>query len=223
MRKKIYAIRKTWYVIYLFGAVIFWTYEPTSIFTHWQNYLIVAVIVVLVDAFVFLSTYIKKLGHHELATDTKELLEENRDMMKSQQNKLKTFHYLLKNEPINIYYGDIEDYITGIQELLNAFGEKIDMIATIHSYATPKEKSFVMREITNRSAAQSVLERQEVFYSDQEKLALIPMILQEHSYVLKLKSADFVTEFDYLLFTSLISMYDLIYAPFEYEEDGDEV
>ena len=52
------------------------------------------------------------------------LLEENNDLLHTYQNRLKTFQYLLKNEPIHIYYGNIEAYAEGIEKLIKRFAEK---------------------------------------------------------------------------------------------------
>lgn len=144
VKERIFAIRKTWYIIYLLGAVIYWTKEPASIFTDWLNYLIVAIIFALVDAFVFLGSYLKRVGNNELATDTRELLEENNDLLNSYMNKLKSFQYLLKNEPIDIYYGDKEAYIAGIEKLLADYAEKVDMKAALCRYTTQEEKEYLL-------------------------------------------------------------------------------
>lgn len=58
-QRKMSAIRKTWYLLFVLGAMVYWTYEPTSLFTHWERYLIVAVSFALIDAFIFLSAYVK--------------------------------------------------------------------------------------------------------------------------------------------------------------------
>lgn len=62
VKEKMSAIRKTWYLLFVLGAMVYWTYEPTSLFTHWERYLIVAVSFALIDAFIFLSAYVKKLA-----------------------------------------------------------------------------------------------------------------------------------------------------------------
>ncbi len=127
LTEKTVAIRKTWYLLYVIGAVIYWTHDPQSIFTNPLHYLIVAVFFTLTDAFIFLNAYFKKLGSSELATDTRMLLEENNDLLHTYQNRLKTFQYLLKNEPIHIYYGNIEAYAEGIEKLIKRFAEKMNI------------------------------------------------------------------------------------------------
>ncbi len=124
VKEKMFAIRKTWYLLFVVGAMVYWTYDPESLFAAWRQYLIVAVCFALIDAFIFLSAYIKKLAGNELETDTREILEENNEMLHSYLEKLKTYQYLLKNEPIHVYYGSTEAYAEGISRLLAAYGEK---------------------------------------------------------------------------------------------------
>jgi len=221
VKERMPVIRKTWYIIYVLGAVVYWTNKPDSIFTDWQNYLIVAVIFALVDAFVFLGSYLKRVGNNELATDTRELLEENSDLLNSHMNKLKSFQYLLKNEPIEIYYGNKEAYLAGIEKLLADFAEKVDMKISLCKYTTEEEKDYLLEHYTDKALIHSRLDRREVYYDAEEKLALIPFSILEDDYVIKLTSDQFVTEFDYLLFTSLISIYDLM-LPAEQEDEDHE-
>ncbi|WP_035329962.1 type II toxin-antitoxin system SpoIISA family toxin [Cytobacillus firmus] len=221
VKEKMSVIRKTWYILYVLGAVIYWTNEPESIFNHWQNYLIVAIIFALVDAFVFLGSYLKRVGNNELATDTRDLLEENSDLLNSHMNKLKSFQYLLKNEPIDIYYGNEEAYLAGIEKLLADFADKVDMRTSLCKYTTQEEKDHLLEHYTDKALIHSRLDRREVYYDAEEKLALIPFSIFEEDYVIKVTSDQFVTEFDYLLFTSLISIYDLM-LPAELEDEDHE-
>ncbi|MEH6986448.1 type II toxin-antitoxin system SpoIISA family toxin [Cytobacillus firmus] len=221
VKERMPVIRKTWYILYVLGAVVYWSTKPDSIFANWQNYLIVAVIFALVDAFVFLGSYLKRVGNNELATDTRELLEENSDLLNSQMNKLKSFQYLLKNEPIDIYFGNKEAYLAGIEKLLADFAEKVDMKIALCKYTAKEEKDFLLEHYTDKALIHSRLDRREVYYDAEEKLALIPFSILEDDYVIKLTSDQFVTEFDYLLFTSLISIYDLM-LPAEQEDEANE-
>ncbi|MGN9865900.1 type II toxin-antitoxin system SpoIISA family toxin [Bacillus swezeyi] len=219
LTEKTIAIRKTWYLLYVIGAVTYWTQHPQSIFTDPLHYLIVAVFFTLTDAFIFLNAYFKKLGSHELATDTRMLLEENNDLLHTYQNRLKTFQYLLKNEPIHIYYGNIEAYAEGIEELISRFGEKMNISAALCEYNSKQSKDHLLEHMENRFAVQEKLDRKDVYYEENGKMVLIPFSIHDFDYVIKLTSEDLVTEFDYLLFTSLTSIYDLLLPN---EEEGDD-
>jgi len=219
LTEKTVAIRKTWYLLYVIGAVIYWTHDPQSIFTNPLHYLIVAVFFTLTDAFIFLNAYFKKLGSSELATDTRMLLEENNDLLHTYQNRLKTFQYLLKNEPIHIYYGNIEAYAEGIEKLIKRFAEKMNISAALCEYNSEESKDHLLEHMENRFNVQEKLERKDVYYEENGKMVLIPFSIHDFDYVMKLTSEDLVTEFDYLLFTSLTSIYDLLLPN---EEDGDD-
>jgi stage II sporulation protein SA len=127
----------------------------------------------------------------------------------------------LKNEPIDIYYGDKEAYIAGIEKLLADYAEKVDMKAALCKYTTQEDKDYLLEHYADKALIHSRLDRKEVYYDADEKLALIPFSILEDYYVIKLTSDDFVTEFDYLLFTSLISIYDLM-LPAEQEDENHE-
>ncbi|MEC2308524.1 type II toxin-antitoxin system SpoIISA family toxin [Bacillus atrophaeus] len=219
VKEKMFAIRKTWYLIFVIGAMVYWTYDPSSLFREWTNYLIVAVSFALIDAFIFLSAYVKKLAGNELETDTREILEENNEMLHVYLDKLKTYQYLLKNEPIHVYYGSIEAYAEGIDKLLKTYADKMNLTASLCEYSTQLEKDRLTEHMDDAFEVQSRLDRKDVYYDQHGKLALIPFTVQARSYVIKLASDSIVTEFDYLLFTSLTSIYDLV-LPIEEEGDG---
>ncbi|WP_340640515.1 type II toxin-antitoxin system SpoIISA family toxin [Bacillus atrophaeus] len=219
VKEKMFAIRKTWYLIFVIGAMVYWTYDPSSLFREWTNYLIVAVSFALIDAFIFLSAYVKKLAGNELETDTREILEENNEMLHVYLDKLKTYQYLLKNEPIHVYYGNIEAYAEGIDKLLKTYADKMNLTASLCEYSTQLEKDRLTEHMDDAFEVQSRLDRKDVYYDLHGKLALIPFTVQTRSYVIKLASDSIVTEFDYLLFTSLTSIYDLV-LPIEEEGDG---
>ncbi|NPC92258.1 type II toxin-antitoxin system SpoIISA family toxin [Bacillus sp. WMMC1349] len=218
LKEKTAAIRKTWYLLYVIGAVLYWTVHPESLFTNWLYYLIVAVFFTLTDAFIFLNAYFKRIGSNELAVDTRILLEENNDLLHIYQNRLKTFQYLLKNEPIHIYYGDVEAYAEGIDKLITQFAEKMNISAALCEYNSEESKDHLLEHMEDRFAAQEKLDRKDVYYEENGTMILIPFSIHDFDYVMKLTSEDLVTEFDYLLFTSLTSIYDLL-LPNE-EEDN---
>ncbi len=167
----------------------------------------------------FSAPILKKLGNHELETDTHQLLEQNNDLLHSYLNKLKTYQYLLKNEPIHVYYGSVEAYIEGIERLIYSFADKMNIQAVLCPYDTQEQKDDLLRTLDQRALIQAKLDRQEVYYDDFGKLVLIPFSVADDHFVIKLTSDDIVTEFDYLLMTSLTTIYDLILPD---EEEGDE-
>ncbi|AZB42727.1 stage II sporulation protein SA [Bacillus sp. FJAT-42376] len=211
VKKASESIRKTWYLLYLLGAVIFWTIHPDSLFTEWKNYLIVFTVFILVDAFLFLGMYIKKLGVNELERHT-EVLEENARLVQENNHRLKTFASLLQNVSINLYQGGLTEYMLGLNELIDSFAKKNDLSSSFHSFDTDEEKEQLLGVIERKGSIRSALERNEIVYRPEEKSALIPIEIQSVTFVLKIKaSADEINEADCLLFLSLIHMYDIIY------------
>ncbi|MGD6818348.1 type II toxin-antitoxin system SpoIISA family toxin [Metabacillus sp. 113a] len=211
VKKASESIRKTWYLLYLIGAVIYWTFFPVSLFTDWKNYLIVFAVFILIDAFVFLSMYIKKLGANELERHTK-VLEENARLVQENNHRLKTFAGLLQNTSINLYQGGLPEYMQGLNELIQSFADKSDMTASFHPFDTDEEKEQLLGVIERRGSVRSALDRDEIFYQPEIKNALIPIEIQGVTFVLKIRAAaDEVNESDCLLFLSLIHMYDIIY------------
>ncbi|OIR62899.1 stage II sporulation protein SA [Bacillus sp. FMQ74] len=219
VKEKMSAIRKTWYLLFVLGAMVYWTYEPTSLFTHWERYLIVAVSFALIDAFIFLSAYVKKLAGSELETDTREILEENNEMLHMYLNRLKTYQYLLKNEPIHVYYGSIDAYAEGIDKLLKTYADKMNLTASLCQYSKQADKDRLTEHMDDPADVQTRLDRKDVYYDQYGKMVLIPFTIETKNYVIKLTSDSIVTEFDYLLFTSLTSIYDLV-LPIEEEGEG---
>ncbi|MDA6365975.1 type II toxin-antitoxin system SpoIISA family toxin, partial [Escherichia coli] len=78
------------------------------------------------------------------------------------------------NEPIDIYYGNEEAYLAGIEKLLADFAEKIDMKASLCRYSTQEEKDYLLEHYIDKALIHSRLNRREVYYDAEEKLALIP-------------------------------------------------
>ncbi|WP_059105726.1 type II toxin-antitoxin system SpoIISA family toxin [Shouchella shacheensis] len=210
VRRKIRAIRKIWYTLFAAGAGLTWTVYPESLFERWHHYLIVAVLFVIVDAFVFLSAYVKRIGSDIFSVDTGHLLEQNNQLLDTHQDKLKAFYRLLKDDPINVYYGGHRAYITGVKEIITQFAEKTDTEARVFPFSSSEEKAQLVEHYDDRATMNTTLERQEIYYADNEKVAFIPIILAGERHVLKLTADERLTEFDTLLFASLVAIYDLL-------------
>ncbi|SDC13683.1 type II toxin-antitoxin system SpoIISA family toxin [Shouchella lonarensis] len=219
-RKKLGVIRKIWYALFIVGAALAWTLHPYSLFDRWHHYVIVACVFVIIDAFIFLSAYIQRIGSSLFTIDTGHLIEQNDQVLGMQRNKLKAFFRLLKNDAINVYFGGQRAYITGVREILTKFAEKTEIEASVFPYMTQADKDHVLLHFRDRSAVGATLERQDVYYGDKEKLVYIPVILQGESHVIKLSSNERLTEFDALLFASLVAIYDLLSSGSEEDSEN---
>lgn len=201
-------IRKTWYSIFLFGALIYWSFYPNSIFTGWKNYLIVAVIFALVDAFVFLGMYVLKIGNHELATATKQV-EITDAMVVEYQEQVKTLTEILK-EGLPGSYNNKEEYISSLKVVLEKYANREEMELEILPFVTDAEKEEVFNGLKhlNKALVKSKMERDETFYK--EKLAFHPITLLFEPYVIKLSSKKVeISEINISIIGLLILTFDL--------------
>ncbi|MGE7603055.1 type II toxin-antitoxin system SpoIISA family toxin [Peribacillus sp. NPDC097675] len=209
--KKIEAIRKTWYVIFILGALIYWSFYPASIFAEWKNFLIVAILFVLIDMFVFLSMYISKIGDNELSYATKAVAESDR-LLTDNREKVKNMFYLLKKEGIPEYYQTHEEYLAYLYILLQAYSDKEGMNVKIIPFKTEQDKKLMLKGYPNLSGniIRATLEREDTYYNDEEKMALQPVNILAFPYILEIRSESFVSEVDCLLIALLIMMFDMV-------------
>lgn len=137
------SIRKTWYGIFLFGALVYWTDKPDSILVGWKNYLIVAVIFMLVDAFIFLSLYLKKVGNNELHS-LPETINELSDKIGDNKEKIRITRGILLSDSIIGYYESNEDYLNGLKSIIQEYAAEERLIINFFSYTTEFEKEELM-------------------------------------------------------------------------------
>lgn len=211
IRNKIEVIRKTWYLLFVLGAIIYWSMYPTSIFVDWNYYLIIALVFVLIDMFVFLSMYFTKIGDNELSFASKAIAESDQ-LITDNREKLKNMFQLLKKEGIPEYYQTNSEYLAYLGILLQAYVEKDGMSVQIHPFRTEEEKQLALNGYPhlNESAIRATLEREDTYYNDDEKMALHPVSLLTKPFIIKIKSRTFVSEVDCLLIALLIMMFDMV-------------
>ncbi|MDN4074091.1 type II toxin-antitoxin system SpoIISA family toxin [Fictibacillus terranigra] len=216
--KKLDAIRKLWYVIYIFGALIYWTGKPQSIFTNWDNYLVVLVVFILIDAFIFLSLYLKKIGNNELARITRSV-ENNQMLLDDLRAKVNNALYILKTEGITAYYGNKEHYLYGLKLVLQSYVEKEGHSFTILPFETPQEKNEALAAYTNASLIQSTLSRAEAYYNQEDNFAFYPFNIEDEIYVIKISSTAKVSDVDGSLIGILLATYDILVQALERSDD----
>ena len=209
--RKIEAIRKTWYLIFILGALIYWTYDPASVFTEWRNYLITASLFVLIDMFVFLSMYISKVGDNELTAATKAVAD-NAKLLTDNREKIKNMFSLLKKEGIPEYYHTNSEYLAYLQILLQEYAAKEGMEVQVIAFKTEQDKLAAGTAYPglNNTAIRATLEREDTYYNDQEKIALHPVNILSEPFVIKIQSHTFVSEVDCLMIALLLMMFDMV-------------
>ena len=204
------SIRKTWYGIFLFGALVYWTDKPDSILVGWKNYLIVAVIFMLVDAFIFLSLYLKKVGNNELHS-LPETINELSDKIGDNKEKIRITRGILLSDSIIGYYESNEDYLNGLKSIIQEYAAKERLIIEFFSYTTKFEKEELMNRHKRKNFINidTQLNLLETYYSNDSKLALYPFTLNDSVYVLEIRTTKSISEVDILLVDILINMFTL--------------
>lgn len=120
--QKLIHIRKVWFGIYLLGALIYWTSHPSSFFSEWKNYLIVATIFLLVDAFIFLGLYLKKAGNNELDR-LPETITEFGDKAEDYRKKVEKAHEILLGDAIIGYYTSEDEYFRDLKQVVQLYAD----------------------------------------------------------------------------------------------------
>ena len=204
------SIRKTWYGIFLFGALVYWTDKPDSILVGWTNYLIVAVIFMLVDAFIFLSLYLKKVGNNELQS-LPETINELSDKIGDNKEKIRITRGILLSDSIIGYYESNEDYLNGLKRIIQEYAAKERLVINFFSYSTTVEKEELMNRHKRKNFLNidTQLNLLETYYSNDSKLALYPFTLNDSVYVLEIRTTKSISEVDILLVDILINMFTL--------------
>lgn len=204
------SIRKTWYGIFLFGALVYWTDKPDSILVGWKNYLIVAVIFMLVDAFIFLSLYLKKVGNNELHS-LPETINELSDKIGDNKEKIRITRGILLSDSIIGYYESNEDYLNGLKSIIQEYAAEERLIINFFSYTTKFEKEELMNRHKRKNFINidTQLNLLETYYSNDSKLALYPFTLNDSIYVLEIRTTKSISEVDILLVDILINMFTL--------------
>lgn len=207
-KKALSNIRKAWFAIYLFGALVYWTTEPASIFNHWENYLIVAVVFLVVDAFIFLGLYLKKAGDYEFgiyADDVKELM----DTLANYRDKVDKTHGLIVTKVHGEVHTTEENYLEKLQDLLQLYATAQNLLIDLYPYETTEEVNVLAERYRNHSYVkiESFLALNHTYYSEDAKLALFPIEFQRKPMIIEVRSPVAVSEVDLQLLDMLLNAY----------------
>ncbi len=218
------AIRKTWYVIFIFGSLVFISDNPSLLFTNWNNYLIVLFIFVIVDSLVFLNLYVSTLGGHQLESVkvqvgvTQEELEENNRKTGHIPDILTAFDF-----PINTL--DKDEYIFHLGEILNKYAQRENLVIDLLPYETKEEKESILEGLgRNKKRAERFLSQQNSILLEKDHLGLYPYHILKRFYVVQVQTANEgnkISKIDGLVINTLIITFSL--AVSEYLNDSVEV
>ncbi|WP_167751363.1 type II toxin-antitoxin system SpoIISA family toxin [Lentibacillus salicampi] len=178
-------IRKTWYLLYVLGALVYLTGNPNSLFTSWQNYLVVLIGFIVVDSLIFLSIYVSKLGGNELQIPG-EQIERTENYWISASGKVENMELVLNSYEYMRYTRDEEEYINELDNFLNEFGEKESLFIDVLPYHTEKTKDELLESIQRpKSKVERILDTGKTYFSPKDNLMLLPIFVLEKSYIAK--------------------------------------
>ncbi|MFC4618898.1 type II toxin-antitoxin system SpoIISA family toxin [Camelliibacillus cellulosilyticus] len=207
--KNRHAIRKTWYLIFIFGCLIYISYDPPSLFNDWKSYLIVFVVFIIVDSMVFLNLYFSNIGGQQLEQTeqavcaTQESLDETKRKMGNLSNVLNSFAFPEYND-------NEEEYIQDFEDLLNRYAAEEALVVDLLPYTNDEEKKQAL-EGTPENKARRLLSLRRTYYSSKDTLMLHPVILHDKEYVARVSTLgdNKVTEVDAQVINIFLVVYTL--------------
>jgi len=217
-------IRKSWYLIFVLGCLIFLTKEPATIFTDWKNYVIVLVAFIVIDSLLFLNLYVSKLGGQEL-NSAKFQVGVTQEQLDAAIIKTNHIPNILISFDFPIYNVDKEEYLYQLEQLLKRYGSLENLIIDVIPYGTTEEQEYLLENMGNlRNKVKRFLSQQNSLTSAKDQLALYPFTILDYPYVVQVQTIgenDRVTEVDGNAITTLIIAYNLAVNE-NINESGDE-
>ncbi|WP_100010162.1 type II toxin-antitoxin system SpoIISA family toxin [Lentibacillus sediminis] len=178
-------IRKAWYLLYVFGALIYLTANPNSLFTNWHNYLVVLIGFIAVDSLIFLSLYVSKIGGNELKT-TEQQIEKTEKYWVSAGRKVENMEHLLNSYEYLSYTRNEEEYINELDNFLNEYGKKESLSIDVLPYHTEEKQDELLEGIKQpKSKVERVLDSRQTYFSAKDNLMLLPIFVLNRSYIAK--------------------------------------
>ncbi|GAA0435547.1 hypothetical protein GCM10008983_10210 [Lentibacillus halophilus] len=178
-------IRKTWYLLYFFGVLVYLTAHPSSLFASWQNYLVVLIGFIVVDSLIFLSLYVSKLGGNELQVP-EEQIERTENYWISASRKVENMEHVLNSYEYLRYTRNEEEYISELDNFLNNYGKKEWLSVDVLPYYTEEHKDELLDSIQRpKSKVARVLDIGQTYFSTKDKLMLLPLFVLGQNYIAK--------------------------------------
>ncbi|GGH87941.1 stage II sporulation protein SA [Pullulanibacillus pueri] len=214
-------LRKTWYLLFILGCLIYISAEPQSVFSHWEEFLTIFIAFIIVDSMVFLNLYFSKIGGQQLdrteqaVSLTQESLDETKRKMEMMSNVLNSFAFPEYNESEEEYVQDFEDF-------LNQYAAEESLVIDLLPYTTDEEQSQAL-EGTPEKKVQRLLQLRRTFYDSKDKLMLHPVRLYEKEYVARVTGLDQikVTDVDAQVINIFLVVYSLIVKSKDNEGGGE--
>ncbi|MUV38853.1 Stage II sporulation protein SA [Lentibacillus sp. JNUCC-1] len=179
-------IRRTWYLIFILGCLVYLTNHPYSLFEKWTSYLIVLVAFVIVDSLLFLNLYISKIGGHEMRMREKQV-SETEELWNITNRKVDNMEFVLNAFEYPSYTRSKDEYVHELENSMNAYAGKEFLNVDVLPYRTSEERAAVLKGDT-KGKIKRQLELRKAYYSSKDKYMLMPLQILDEEYVAKVTS-----------------------------------
>ncbi|WP_269053316.1 type II toxin-antitoxin system SpoIISA family toxin [Sporosarcina sp. G11-34] len=218
-------IRRSWYLIYLFGFLVFITKNDIdTLFTHWKEYVIVLVVFIIIDALLFLELHFSKLGGQELKSARVQVGVTQKEL-DSVERKFGLIPVVLTSFEFVLYNVGRELYISQLEEFLNGYAKEEGLAVDLLPYNTEDEQERVLSDLgKSKDKAMRFLKQNRSIELEKQTLVLFPFKIFDYDYVVQIQTEyddDKVTEVDGSVITTLIMTYDLAVIKIK-NESGEE-
>jgi stage II sporulation protein SA len=179
-------IRKVWYLFFLFGCLVYMTFNPSSLFVEWKNYLITLIGFVIIDSLLFLNLYFSKFGGHELNSTKKQIdiTEMHLDLTKY---KIYNMEKVLNLYDYPSYTSNRDEYVQELENFFNEYAKLEQLYVDLLPYNTNAERDFINKEVP-RAKVERKLKLRETYYSPNDKYMVVPLWILEEDYVAKVST-----------------------------------
>jgi len=206
------AIRKTWYLLLIYGCSIYIAYDPDSLFSDWKSYIIVFVVFVVIDSMLFLTLYFSKFGNHELQPEETSI--QTQTTLNETRKKIKSLSSVLNEHGFPGYNENEEELIQGLKELLNKYAEQESLVVELFPFETESEIEIILGTQPKKSKKKKILKKiteNRTYYDSKDKLMIHPLTILNKRYVAKVTARNFnnVSDIDAHIINILYLVYYL--------------
>jgi stage II sporulation protein SA len=215
-------IRKTWYLIFILGCLIFITINPHSLLSEWKNYLVVFVAFIIVDSMLFLNLYFSQIGGQQLS-QAEQAVDVTQDTLDQTKRKLANLADVLNSFAFPQYTLTEEEYIQDFEDFIFQYAVKESLSVDVLPYATEEEKSQAV-EGTPEKKVHRILDLRRTYYHPTDKLMLQPFEIHQKEYVVRVSAGEDskVTDTDAQVINTLYVVYSMMVGNQDNEGGGND-
>lgn len=207
-------LRKCWYMIFIFGSLVFLSVTGFErLFTNWENFLVVLIGFIIFDSLLFLELHFSKLGGQELKS-ARVQVGMTQEGLDATQRKMEHLPIILTTFEFTLYNLDEDTYIDQLEDFLNRYGDRENLVINLFPYNNEKEQELVLHNLIKkaRGKANRFLSRGDSVSLLDDSLALYPFKLLDYVYVVQAETIgdnQIITKTDGTAISTLIVTYNL--------------